>query len=74
MAYTHEIKFRLGDGSKYLDADIEVIAGELVYNFTGTSQPLDNKVIVDFLAFTDHVKIMAGKYGGIKEVSIIKKV
>ena len=75
MAYTHEIKFQVGDGSDYMEADlgIEDVTGDLIYKFTGTSQPLRDDLIDDFSVFANQVKDMAEKYGGIKNVSIIKK-
>ena len=75
MAYTHEIKFQVGDGSDYMEADlgIEAETGDLIYKFTGTSQPLRDDLIDDFRQFANQIKLMAEKYGGIKNVSIIKK-
>jgi len=73
MAYTHDIKFRVGDGSNFMDAELGSENGDLVYKFTGTSQPLKDDLIDDFRQFANHVKDMSDKYGGIKEVSIIKK-
>jgi len=73
--YTHKIKFQVGDGSNYLEADLGVDAEtkDLIYKFTGTSQPLRDDLIDDFRQFANHVKDMSVKYGGIKNVSIIKK-
>lgn len=73
MAYTHDVKFRLGDGSSFMDGELGIEAGELVYKITSTSQPLKANLIDDFRQFTDHVKKMALEYGGLKEVSIKKK-
>jgi len=71
--YTHDIKFQLGDGSDYLNAELGVSDGKLIYKFTGTSQPIKNELIEDFLEFTEHVRLMSVKYGGVKNVSITKK-
>jgi len=71
--YTHNIKFRVGDGSQYMDAELGIEAGDLIYKFTGTSQPLNDNLIDDFRKFANQVKEMAIKYDGIKEVSITKK-
>jgi len=73
--YTHDIKFRLGDGSNFIDAELGVEAqtGDLIYRLTSTSEPLRDDLIDDFRQFANHVKGMSDKYKGIKEVSIIKK-
>lgn len=73
--YTHDIKFRLGDGSSFIDAEmgIDNKTKDLIYRFTATSEPLRDDIIDDFRKFANHVKTMGESYKGIKEVSIIKK-
>ena len=73
MAYTHTFIFKLGDGSNYINGELGIEEGELVYKVTGTSQPLKANLIDDFRYFTDQVKDMALEYGGLKEVSVKEK-
>jgi len=68
--YTHKIVFKAGDGSQYLNADIGIVDGELIYKFTGTSQPLSDNLIDDFRDFSNLIKDIAIEYKGIKEISV----
>lgn len=73
--YTHDVKFRVGDGSMYLEAELgeDPSTKDIIYKLTGTSEPLRDDLLDEYLSFTSDVKRMMEKYKGIKEISIIKK-
>lgn len=68
--YPYEIIYDVG-GGVYLKALVGLDdQGEVIYKFTGSSQPLPKDVVESFLSLTDFAKAEFTKHAGLKQITI----
>lgn len=59
----------------YIEADLgeDPSTKDMIYKLTGTSEPLRDDLLADYLSFTKEIGVLLEKYGGIKKISIKQK-
>ena len=73
--YTHNVKFRVGKGAYYIEAEmgIDPSTKDVIYKLTNTSEPLRNDLLADFMSFANEFKVMTANYKEVDEIIIVKK-
>ena len=67
--YTHKFEFKVGDGGKYIDGDIEFNTdGKVSYRMKNWSEPIQEQTLQDFLDLTVILKRIFHTHEGIKEI------
>jgi len=65
--YTHEFKFQLGDGSQFVEGEIEFNTdGKVSYKVDAWSQPIGEETLRQFNEVCQLMKSLFAEFGGIK--------
>jgi hypothetical protein len=72
--YTHEFKFQLGDGGKFIEGEIEFDTdNKASFKITSWSEPIPAEFMQDFITVMEDARLLYEKYTDIKLIKIKKK-
>ena len=72
--YTHNFEFKVGDGGKFLEGEIELNTdGKVSYRFTSISEPIQHETLDYFTRLTELLKEIFHGAGGIKKIEFTEK-
>lgn len=72
--YTHNFEFKVGDGGKFLEGEIEFNTdGRVSYRFSSISEPIQLDVLRDFIDLTELLKRIFVSMDGIKKIEFTEK-
>lgn len=72
--YTHNFKFSLGDGGKFITGEIEFNQdGKMSFRMDTWSEPIDEDSLAAFKELTTLLKKIFYEFGGIKKIVVKEK-